>query len=353
MKMGFKKNEFKRIPMILVMTLFPVILLLVGGSLKEAAGSERDSVAELIAGAKKEGKMVLYCAMSPQHSNMLLNKFQEKYPFIKTELYRGASLALINRIESEARANRYLADVIQTSGFQSHILKKDGLLRSYVSSESQAYEEGFKDPEGYWTSMYLIPYAMGYNTRLLSRKDIPDTYEGFLHPRWKEKIGFDVKEVEWFANMLKIVGEGKGLEFMKHFAAQNLQYRSGHTLIAQLIVAGEFPVGTVFPDSVEEKKKEGAPIEWVGVAPFIVKFGTTGVAAHASHPNTAKLFTDFSLSKEGQILIRSFGRVPARSDVKVEYIKALEGVKLYPSDLSLVGKYLEYDRQFKDIFKFS
>ncbi len=345
------KNEFKGIPIRLVVTLFAVILLLVGGLRKESEGSEKDSATELIEGAKKEGKMVLYCAMSAQHSNILLNRFQEKYPFIKTELYRGASLALINRVKSEARANRYLADVIQTSGFQSHILKNDGLLRSYVSSESQAYQEGFKDPEGYWTSIYLIPYAMGYNTRLFSRKDIPHTYEGFLHPRWKGKIGFDVKEIEWFANMLKTMGEKKGVEFMKQFAAQKLDYRSGHTLIAQLIVAGEFPVGTVFPDSVEEKKKEGAPIEWVGVEPFIVKFGTTGVSAHASHPNAAKLFTDFSLSKEGQILIRSFGRVPARLDVKVEYIEALERVKLYPSDLSLVGKYLEYDRQFKDIFK--
>jgi len=278
---------------------------------------------------------------------------KRKYPFIKTELVRAGSSKLLNKILAETKAKRYLVDVIQISGFQAYPLKKRNLFLQYVPNESRVYQKGFKDPDGHWTSLYLLPYVMGYNTRLLSPSDIPDTYEGFLDPKWKgKKIGFDTQEVEWFANMLEIMGKEKGLEFMRKFSAQNLAYRLGHTLIAQLVIAGEFPIATVYPQGVEEKKKLGAPIEWVGTKPVIVKLSAIGIYSHAPNPNAAKLYIDFSLSREGQMIIKSLGRVPARPDVEVEYKKKLEGISLYPSDLSMAEKYVEYYRQFKDIFKF-
>ena len=93
---------------------------------------------------------------------------------------------------------------------------------------------------------------MAYKTKLLSRKDIPATFEGLLNPKWKGKIGFDTKEIEWFANMLKIMGEDKGMDFFRKFAAQKLNYRRDRSLIKDLIIAGEFPIGTA-----EQRSKEG------------------------------------------------------------------------------------------------
>jgi iron(III) transport system substrate-binding protein len=354
-KMWFDKKKVKRVSVNLaVISSAAVLLLVIGLPLESTAISEKERVAGLIEGAKKEGKMVLYTTMTVSHSDRMLKKFQQKYPFIKAKLYRASTVNLLQRILAEARANRYIPDVIEMAGFQSYVLKKKGQYSRYVSPENRVYEEGYKDPEGYWTSIYMNPYLMGYNTRLLSREDIPNTYEGFLNPKWKgKKIGFDAKEVEWFANMLKVMGKEKGMEFMKKFVALELDYRRGHTLIAQLIIAGEFPVGTVYTHGVEERKREGAPIDWVGVAPVIVKFNTNAVAAHAPHPNAAKLYIDFSLSKEGQMLIASFGRIPTRPDLEIELIKKFKDITLYPSDLSLAKKYNEYYRQFSDTFKFS
>jgi len=108
------------------------------------------------------------------------------------------------------------------SDFQSVVLKKEGLYASYVSPESHAYQQGFKDPDGNWTAIYVNAYLMGYNTNLLSRKDIPDSYEGFLDPRWRgKKIGFDTKEVQFFANMLKIWAKKRAWSFSGNWSPNN------------------------------------------------------------------------------------------------------------------------------------
>jgi spermidine synthase len=57
----------------------------------------------------------------------------------------------------ENRANTHLADIFQTSIVQVYQLKNSGLLARYVSEESAAYGEGFKDAQGHWTAFYLIP----------------------------------------------------------------------------------------------------------------------------------------------------------------------------------------------------
>ncbi len=345
-KRGMYRGVFRR--SILICTL---ICLLFGAVVGVACGaSEEERVARLIEGAKAEGKLFLYTTQNIQNSVALVRKFEAKYPFLKVDMYRAATVGLLNRILSEARAKKYVPDVIEMPAFQSYVLRKEGMYASYISPESRVYQEGFKDPEGKWTGVSTNPYLMGYNTKLLSRKDIPETYEGFLAPRWKgKKIGFDTKEVEFFANMLKIMGEEKGMDFFRKLVAQQLNYRAGHTLIADLMIAGEFPVGTVYVAAVEDRKKKGAKVDWVGVSPVIAKFVTVGVSAHAPHPNAGKLFVDYLLSREGQMVLENCERLPARPDLEADSLKAFKGIKLYPSEITLAEKYATYSKQFEEV----
>ena len=328
-------------------------LFIVGGSAQQSLGAtDEEKAGKLVEGARLERKIVVYTTQTITDSTTIAKKFEEKYPFLKVEIYRAPTVTLLNKIIGEAKAKKYTPDVIEMPGFQTYVLKKEGLYASYVSPEARAYQEGLKDQEGYWTSVYVLPYLMGYNTKMLSRKDIPDTYEGFLQPRWKgKKIGFDTKEVEWFANMLKIMGEEKGMDFFQKLVTQQLNYRAGHTLITDLIIAGEFPVGTVYPQAVEDRKKKGAKVEWVAVSPVIAKFGAVGLAAHAPHPQAGKLFIDFCLSRAGQAAISSVGRLPARSDVDADILKAFKGIKLHPSDITLAEKYNVYSKQLAELLR--
>ena len=327
-------------------------LLIVGGSARPGSAAEEEKNVKLLEGARQEGKIAVYTTQTITDSTIIAKKFEERYPFLKVEVYRAPTVTLLNKIIGETKAKKYTPDVIEMPGFQTYVLKKEGLYTRYISPEGRSYQEGLKDPEGHCTSVYVLPYLMGYNTKMLARKDIPDTYEGFLQPRWKgRKIGFDTKEVEWFANMLKIMGEEKGMDFFHKLVAQQLNYRAGHTLITDFIIAGEFPVGTVYPQAVEDRKKKGAKVEWVAVSPVIAKFGALGLAAHAPHPQAGKLFIDFCLSREGQAVISSLGRLPARPDVDAEILKAFKGIKLYPSDIALAEKFNVYSKQLAELLR--
>lgn len=336
---------------ITVLSFILLIVLAVPG--KSIGASEEERVSSLIENAKREGKMVLYTTQSIRDSSSMVKKFEDKYPFIKVDLYRAPSNTLMNKVAGEVMAKKYVPDVIEIPGFNAHLLKKQHLTTSYISPESKAFKEGFKDRDGYWNSTYVLHYIVAYNTKLVSLKDIPDTYEGFLNPRWKgKKIGlFDAKETEWFANMLKIMGEEKGLDFFRKLAAQELAYRGGSSLMTDLITAGEFPVGTVFPQAVEDRKKKGAKIAWVGVAPVVAKLGTIGLTAHSPHPNAAKLYIDFCLSKEGQMVLVECERFPARSDIEADKFKALKALKIYPSDFSMADNFNAYSKQFAEVLK--
>jgi iron(III) transport system substrate-binding protein len=72
-------------------------------------------------------------------------------------------------------------------------------------------------------------------------------------------------------------------------------------LIQTLVAAGERPIAAVaFANGVERLKKEGAPIDLIAVEPIIALTFGLALVKDAPHPNAAKLFIDFILSKEGQ-----------------------------------------------------
>jgi iron(III) transport system substrate-binding protein len=312
--------------------------------------AERDKIIE---GAKKEGRLVLYTGMETEEAGIFTKEFTRKYPFVKTDVFRSAGEKVQARFIVEHRANTHLADVFQTSIIQVYQLKNLGMLARYVSEEAPAFAEGFKDPQGYWTTFYQIPYVIGYNTRMVAPKDVPGSYEDLLQPRWKGLISLETEEYQWFYQVLQIMGRDKGLDFMKKFAGQNLQMRKGHTLLAQLVAAGESAIATVvYSNRVERMKATGAPIDWVRFkGPTITVINAISVPDKAPHPNAARLFVDFALSKEGQSLLRAQRRVPGRSDVPPDPPSLTQGLKLYPArPEGMIENYNDTVARFDEIF---
>ena len=50
---------------------------------------------------------------------------------------------------------------------------------------------------------------------------------------------------------------------MRALAKQDIQFRNGQSLIAQLLAAGEFHLGVALAHRIEKMKEQGAPVEWV------------------------------------------------------------------------------------------
>ena len=305
---------------------------------------------DMRAKAEAEGKLMFYATFNAADSKSLTDAFKQAYPKIDAMFYRTTDSAMMERILTESRAGQNLWDVVITTSFYGHNLKKRGLLATYDSPERKAYRDGYKDPQATWTSSYTNYAAFGYNTRAVAKNSVPKSYDDLLKPEWKEQIGMDSRPYEWFGTMLKAMGEEKGMAYMRGLAKQ-AQMRAGRTLVAQLVAAGEFKGAlTAYSQTFEVLKPTGAPVEWVYLNPVFANIHPTGVAAKAPHPNAARLFLDFVLSKRGQEVIRAMNRIPDRIDVTPDQARLIEGIKPAFAPLEVLENFERYAKTFHEIF---
>jgi iron(III) transport system substrate-binding protein len=328
---------------VMILVLFITVNLLALATICNAQTQE-----QLIAGAKKEGKLVVYASATVPQLQMYFGTFNKRYPFIKTEFFRTGKQKLVSKILFEEQAKQHIADVIHTSVIETNILKKRGALSKYVPLESASLPAHYKDPEGMWTSAYASGTLLGYNSRQIKRVNAPKNYDELLNPRWKNAIALDANKIEWFAMLLKL----KGRSFMEKLAALNPSVRDGNTLVLQLLAAGEFPIAAgVYEYSIEDLKTKGAPVDWVGLEPVITYTVAASLPSRPNNPNCAKLFIEWLLSKEGQEVINQYGRVPIRDDVESKYGKILKQHKLLMTDIDLGQKEAEVNETFRKLFQ--
>jgi iron(III) transport system substrate-binding protein len=130
-------------------------------------------------------------------------------------------------------------------------------------------------------------------------------------------LGIEATDAEWMAGLVHNLGEARGMAFFKKLAEQKPDVRKGHILLAQMVAAGEVPVGlTIYNSNAQSLKQRGAPIDWLPVEPTLARPQGLAVARNAAHPHAAALLADFMISPEGQQLMSSMGRPPANVKVK-------------------------------------
>jgi iron(III) transport system substrate-binding protein len=314
-------------------------------------GAQSDPATRVIEGAKKEGALVWYTALNLSDSEMLTNRFEQLFPFIKTETLRLSSFSLLSKIQTEARAGAFKADVIEIAGVLGHILKKDGLFAKYSSPESRFYPDSVKDPDGTWTSFFMNTHVLVYNTKLVKKDELPKRYEEIINPKWKDKITMS-EDFDIFGMMLKVMGRPKGLDFMRRLAAQGVTLKNSYSLAIQGVASDEVPLGVnLYGTRTEEFKRKGAPVDWVPLEFTLASLEPLAVGAKAPHPNSARLFVDFLLSKEAQSLMRERFRIPSRPDVLPDPPELTKGLKLIPTDLALAEQSKQLAEEFRQTFQ--
>jgi iron(III) transport system substrate-binding protein len=306
--------------------------------------------ANVISAAKREGRVVWYSVAG--ESQQLAREFEKKYPFVKVEVVRSTVYPLLTRILNEARAGNYLFDVVRQSTFTIGVLIEKGLMQPYESPERKGYSAGWKDKQGYWTSTDDNYFVVGYNTKLVSEREVPKGWEDLLLPKWRGQIGLDPDNHLLFGGLEQSWGRDKTVAYFRNLAQQQIQFRKGNTLIAQLIVAGEYPLGFVYGHRVELLKSQGAPMDWVSTMnPIITTGGPLGLAAKAAHPNAGKLLIDFVLSKEGQSQLRDVYRIPSRADLDPLSAKLdPRRLQLLPMSPDLAAREEDWKKQFRASF---
>lgn len=302
-------------------------------SLAKAQVGNRD---QLIAQAKNEGRLVWYTTLSIPESKQFADIFEKQFPFIKVEFFRSGAGAIANRIFTEYGAKNYRFDVLQGISSRGVIptLKQKEIIGKYESPEYKSIPKDLKDKEGYWASNYLNTIVLAYNTRMVKGQDVPKTYDDLLKPTWKgKKILNDSENFAWFDGLLKDRGRDKGLAYFRRLAQQDQLFQRGARGRVQLIAAGECPLTIAYGPHVQSFITQGAPVDWVPLEPVIVVLNTVHIARRPPHPAAARLFIDFLFSKEAQLKLREFNRIPSRVDVDPDPPRLFRGFRRLAQDI--------------------
>jgi len=278
-------------------------------------GGDREKI--LIEGAKKEGQVVFYTS-NTWVAGPMSQEFEKKYPFVKANVWRSDSKALLKRLTEEVAAARYIADVVETSPEYMSILLREKMLQEYLSPELGAYDDDakIKGKTGVfgWTNREIY-ISLGFNSKLIPAAEAPKSIKDYLDPKWKGKMAIagTTTGVQWVGALLDLMGR----EFMEKLSAQeiNVQNISGAAL-SGLVASGEVPLSpTIFNSNIFTHKQKGAPVEWRPLDPVIAGVGTSGMVLNAPHPHAALLFLDYLHSKLGQEVAMKGGLSSPRNDI--------------------------------------
>jgi iron(III) transport system substrate-binding protein len=273
-------------------------------------------LAALQLGWAQEKTVVLYTSLAPTESGPLAQAFEKKTG-IKVEVWRALSEKVVQRALTEARAKRHAVDVIETNGPEMEMLAREQLFAELKSPYLADLPPAAIPKHRQWIPDRLNFFVVGYNTQKVRREELPNDYRGFLDPKWKGRLGIEATDSEWMATLVKRWGERDGFDYFRKLADMRPDVRKGHVLLAELIAAGEIPVGlTVYNSNAESFKRKGAPIDWVPVQPVVARPQGIAILKNAPHRQMAQAFVDFVLSPEGQELFNSMGRVPVSTKVK-------------------------------------
>ena len=298
-------------------------IALVGAFLSILAVGSAPALAQdaRVEAAKKEGKVVWYTSLALPTAEKIGKLFEAAYPGIKVEVQRTGSQRILQRVMQEQQANLKLVDVIHTSDAGHFVLLKEKkLLMKYTPAGVDAFPVGFKDKDGYYFTLRATVNVIAYNTKLVSAAEAPKTWKDLLDPKWKGKL---VTAHPGYSGVISThvlaLVHLHGWEYFKQLAQNKLMLVQSAVDPAGVVASGERAVAVDGGDYYYyQMKKKGNPIEVVypkeGV-PLVVS--PTAIASFAPHPNAAKLFTDFTFTRElQQVMADSEGLYTGHPEVK-------------------------------------
>lgn len=276
-----------------------------------------DRMQKLIEGAKKEQILSIYTSAPVDDYAAFSAAFEKKYPGVKIQVWRAGSEKVLQRGVTEARAGRYDVDIFDTNGPEMESLHREKILQAVRSPHTADLIPQAVQPHGEWVGTRLNIFALAYNTNRVKKDELPKRYEDLLDPRWKGRLGIEAGDFDWFSGVAGTLGEDHAIKLFRDIVGKNgISVRKGHTLLTNLVAAGEVPLAlTVYNYKADQLKKKGAPIDWFVIPPAIARPNGIGMAARAPHPHAAVLFYDWMLS-DGQALLLKRQFVPVSTKVK-------------------------------------
>jgi len=298
-----------------------LVALLLGG-LAQAAEQPKWQAEwqRVIEAAKKEGQLSLYGGQEITHPDILA-AFNKEFPFIKITSASGRAADMMTRIVAERRAEKYLADITARgpNGPRMLYLNKilDPIAPAFILPEvtdgSKWYggKHWYADPENGYLFIFegtIVTTGLSYNTKSVQPDEIK-SYWDLLQPKWKGKLlAQDPRGAALLTPVLILYHRaGLGPDFLRRFYGESditlfRDRRQGTNWLA----TGKFPLCHLCRE-IDKARQQGLPVD--ELPPDKLKEGGTiggggssviALINRAPHPNAAKVFINWYLSRQGQ-----------------------------------------------------
>jgi iron(III) transport system substrate-binding protein len=281
--------------------------------------------------AKKEGQVSIYLCSTCSATNRyeaILDEFKKEYQDIKVVTVTGSGAQLVQREMAERRAGKYLVDIhgggangAFNSLYKGKVLDpiKPTLILPEVVDESKWYgkKHHYIDPEDKYIFAYLASVSTAqlfYNSTLINPKEFKSHWD-LTNPKLKGKIvALDPSNTGLGATMQFFYYHPElGPDFIrKLFGEMDVTYSREYRQMVDWVVSGKFAVCIGCKDT-ERARAQGLPIEqldttlWKEGASFSAGGGTRSLVSQGPHPNAAKVFINWFLSRKGQIALQKLG----------------------------------------------
>ena len=224
---------------------------------------------------------------------------------IKVNLYRASSEEIRQRVINEYRAKRYDVDFILNNAPAMEALTSEKTLQEVKSPYLADLIPSAIPPHRQWLGFCLNVLVQAYNTGLVKKADLPKSFADLARSEMEGQDRDRGRRFGLVRGARRRARGGKGIKLFRDIAATNgFSVRKGHTLLTNLVSAGEVPLAlTVFNYTAEQMKKKGAPIDWFGLPPVVAMPNAIALAANAPRPHAAMLFFDFMLSDAQKLLV--------------------------------------------------
>jgi iron(III) transport system substrate-binding protein len=282
-------------------------------SLLQYQGADREQ--RILAAARKEGALTLYTTIAEKDIPVIVSPFEKKYG-IKVNIWRAGTDKVLQRTLSEAAARRYEVDAIHFGSPEMEALHREKILQPVNSPYFNQLIPDALPAHREWVATILSVWVQAYNTKQIRKADLPRTYRELLDPKWKGKLGIEVKNQEWFWTVADELGGEPGIQFFRELVARNgMSVRQGHSLLMNMVVSGEVPLAlTVYNYLAEGAKQKGAPVDWFAIEPAVARSNAVGIARRAPHPNAALFLYDYNITHAQKHFV-SLDYVPTNKSV--------------------------------------
>ncbi len=334
--------------------------------------AEKDDWETILKKARQEKEVAIIGGTSVAGLKDSIKLFKEKFG-IDLLITTGRDSTLAPKLQQERRNGLYLQDVM-ISGHTTLIttMKPAGffdpltplLVLPEVLDQKLWYDGRFDwADEGHYVFNYaLYPHHLVViNTDLVKPGEIQSYYD-LLNPKWKDKIVINDPVIpgmgsSGFISMMH--NSLVNVDFFNKLAAQKNMLTRDQDLQATWVAKGKYPLA-LWPSLGGMAKfiDSGAPVMPVTDMKESTSAGSTGSALsffnRAPHPNAAKVFINWFLSREGQAINqRAIGKQTRRTDVAPEGLQSFEtrlpGKKYFPKHDEKEDFILKESKKYKQL----